>query len=77
MGRPPPSLADQIRTQGQQITTLGSIAQYSRARLGLEVVDLVLVVVEEVVVEEEIVEVVEEYNFISVKMFSVATGVIC
>ena len=70
------SLADQIRTQGQQITTLGSIAQYSRARLGLEVVDLVLVVVEEVV-EEEIVEVVEEYNFISVKMFSVATGVIC
>ena len=70
------SLGDQIRTQWQQITTLGSIAQYSRARLGLEVVDLVLVVVEEVV-EEEIVEVVEEYNFISVKMFSVATGVIC
>ena len=35
-----------------------------------------MVVVEEVV-EEEIVEVVEEYNFISVKMFSVATGVIC
>ena len=76
MGRPPPSLADQIRTQWQQITTLGSIAQYSRARLGLEVVGLVLVVVEEVV-EEEIVEVVEEYNFISVKMFSVTTGVIC